>query len=95
MESPRGNTGNASPEQKKLMLEFLKKHPKLIVGKFSNDFTQKTGQNLWQELTNILNSCPGANKDWKSWRKVREISKVKKSCMFDRKMVDKCQISLI
>lgn len=76
METPR-KTCNASPEQKKLMLEFIKKHPKVITGKFSNDFTQKNAQNMWQELANLLNSCPGAHKDWKAWRKVRKINKLK------------------
>lgn len=69
METSRRNI-NASTEQKRIMLEFIKKNSKLTSGKFSNDFTQKDAQRMWQELTNLLNSCPGANKDWKAWRKV-------------------------
>lgn len=60
---------NVSMEQKKIILEFIKKHPNLASGKFSNNFTQKEAQRLWQELSVILNSC-GTEKDWKSWRKV-------------------------
>ncbi|CAG9764633.1 unnamed protein product [Ceutorhynchus assimilis] len=60
---------SVTEDQKKLMLEFIKKNQKLISGKFSNEFTQKQSQSLWQELTTLLNSCPGANKDWKAWRK--------------------------
>lgn len=67
--------GNTSSEQKKILLEFVKKNPSLVSGKFSNNFTQKDGQILWQDISKILNSCPGANKDWKSWRKVIKKSK--------------------
>ncbi|XP_074034604.1 uncharacterized protein [Leptinotarsa decemlineata] len=73
---------NASSEQKQLLLEFFKKNPRLISGKFSNEFTQKDAQILWQELAVLLNSCGGGtNKDWKSWRKtwhdIRSRTKVK------------------
>ncbi|CAG9819868.1 unnamed protein product [Phaedon cochleariae] len=69
-------------EQKKILLEFIKKHPNLASGKFSNNFSQKEAQRLWQELTVILNSC-GTDKDWKSWRKtwqdIRSRTKIKNS----------------
>ncbi|CAH1106871.1 unnamed protein product [Psylliodes chrysocephalus] len=61
---------NASAEQKRVLLEFFKKNSELESGKFSNDFSQKDAQQLWQEVTKTLNSCgDGAYKDWKAWRK--------------------------
>ncbi|CAG9833175.1 unnamed protein product [Diabrotica balteata] len=66
---PRRTT-NASDEQKRLLLEFIKKNPLLLSGKFSNSFSQKDAQNQWNQIANVLNSCgDGANKDWKAWRK--------------------------
>lgn len=56
--------------QKETMTEFLKKRPNLISGKFSANFTYKNAEMLWKDLEKILNSIPGARKDWKNWRKV-------------------------
>ncbi|KAK5643410.1 hypothetical protein RI129_007255 [Pyrocoelia pectoralis] len=70
-------------EQKRLLIEFIKKHEKLASGKFSNDFTYKQSQLLWQEISNLLNSCGGAEKDWKAWRRtwqdIRSRTKSKRS----------------
>ncbi|CAG9831579.1 unnamed protein product [Diabrotica balteata] len=61
---------NASDEQKKLLLEFMKKNPNLLAAKFSNTFSQNDAQNKWQGIANVLNSCgDGANKNWRAWRK--------------------------
>uniref|UniRef100_A0A6P7GML2 Regulatory protein zeste n=1 Tax=Diabrotica virgifera virgifera TaxID=50390 RepID=A0A6P7GML2_DIAVI len=78
---PRRTT-NASDEQKRLLMEFIKKNPILLIAKFSNSFTQKDAQSQWNQIANVLNSCgDGANKDWKPWRKtwqdIRSRTKVK------------------
>lgn len=62
--------GSTTPEQKAELLEFLKSHPGLTSGKFTNDFTFKKARGLWESLANTLNAMPGARKDWKKWRKV-------------------------
>lgn len=57
--------------QKALLTNFLKENAELAQGKFTSTFTFKKARELWQEVTNILNSVPnGAKKDWKQWRKV-------------------------
>ncbi|KAJ8964899.1 hypothetical protein NQ314_004538, partial [Rhamnusium bicolor] len=38
-------------------------------GKFTNSYTYKDAEKDWTELATILNSIPGANKNWKQWRK--------------------------
>lgn len=60
-------SGNLSPEQKNELVEFIENHPRLKSGKFSNEFTFKDAQTLWMEITHILNSMPGAKKEWKLW----------------------------
>lgn len=67
----KGGGGTISVEQKRVLVEFLKKNPRLLSGKFSSDFTIKTGVAKWEELSNLLNSIPGAKKNWKNWRKVK------------------------
>ncbi|XP_024873899.1 uncharacterized protein LOC112455912, partial [Temnothorax curvispinosus] len=62
-------TGNITEEQRSLLIEFMKVHPELVSGKFSKTFTYDHAAKLWQEVTNILNACNGAEKNWKSWRK--------------------------
>ncbi|GLV33184.1 hypothetical protein CBL_10531 [Carabus blaptoides fortunei] len=69
MENTKKGAGTISGEQKRVLIEFLKQNPKLLSGKFSSDFTVKTGVEKWEELTILLNSIPGANKTWKNWRK--------------------------
>ncbi|KAG5866960.1 hypothetical protein JTB14_018171 [Gonioctena quinquepunctata] len=57
-------------EQKNILLEFMKKNPWLLSGKFSDKHTQKDAQKLREDISKTLNSCGnGANEDWKSWRK--------------------------
>lgn len=58
-------------EQKAVLLQFMKDHYQLQTGKFSASFTCKVAEKLWREAADILNSIPGAKKDWKAWRKVR------------------------
>lgn len=66
----RKRSANVTEEQKTLLLQFMEKNPYLMSGKFAADFTYKDASILWQKLTDILNSCNGVSKDWKSWRKV-------------------------
>jgi len=65
-----GRNSQISIQQKHILLEFMRKNEHLQAGKFSPAFTVKQSQKLWQELTDLLNSSPGAKKDWKKWRKV-------------------------
>lgn len=53
-----------------LLLEFMENHPELQSGKFSKDFTFKHAEILWCEVTAELHEVPGAQKEWKKWRKV-------------------------
>ncbi|KAG5876356.1 hypothetical protein JTB14_009041 [Gonioctena quinquepunctata] len=69
-------TGNLSSAQKTELLEFLERNPALQKGKFSNDFTFKKAQGMWMEVSNTLNSLPGAHKDWRQWRKAWQDMKV-------------------
>lgn len=63
-------SGNITEDQRCLLIEFMKVHPELVSGKFSKTFTYDHAAKLWQEVTEILNACNGAEKNWKSWRKV-------------------------
>ncbi|XP_066585425.1 uncharacterized protein [Prorops nasuta] len=56
-------------EQKKLLVDFMEKHPELQSGKFSKEFTHTKARNLWEEIAALLNQIPGANKPWDKWRK--------------------------
>lgn len=61
--------------QKELLLKFLKEHPELQTGRFSPECTFRRTQNLWEEISEILNSVPnGAEKNWRRWRKVSLLS---------------------
>ncbi|KAF5276386.1 hypothetical protein FQR65_LT16353 [Abscondita terminalis] len=56
--------------QKEMLKNFIIDHPELQTGLFTNEFTFKKAQQLWQHITINLNSVPnGAQKDWKQWRK--------------------------
>lgn len=59
-----------SPQQKRMLLEFLEDHPQLLTQKQSNQFTNADTCKHWQEVSNKLNCIPGAIKTWKEWRKV-------------------------
>ncbi|XP_045462842.1 sarcolemmal membrane-associated protein-like isoform X2 [Harmonia axyridis] len=53
-----------------MLVEFVRDHPRLSSGRFSQDFTIKSAQSLWEEITSRLNKVPnGTQKDWKRWRK--------------------------
>ncbi|KAI5637786.1 myb/SANT-like DNA-binding domain-containing protein [Phthorimaea operculella] len=69
-----------SVDQKVKLMEFLAKHPPLVQGKFTSDFTVEDAQLLWQKVTRQLNSVPGgARKTWKEWRKTwHDFSKYKR-----------------
>ncbi|KAJ8965418.1 hypothetical protein NQ314_004171 [Rhamnusium bicolor] len=58
-----------SKEQKTYLIQYVEEHRELQSGKLSQQFTFKKAQCLWKELANILNSMPGARKDWEKWRK--------------------------
>lgn len=66
--------GNISLEQKDTLVKYMRVHPRLIACRFSSDFTFKTAQKLWEELTTKLNSIHGPKKNWRQWRKVRRCS---------------------
>lgn len=62
-------TSHISLKQKEVMVNFLEQHPEMYSGKFSETYTKSVAMKLWSQLTNILNSIPGAPA--KDWRKVR------------------------
>uniref|UniRef100_A0A6P7F4N7 Regulatory protein zeste n=1 Tax=Diabrotica virgifera virgifera TaxID=50390 RepID=A0A6P7F4N7_DIAVI len=68
-------------KQKKVLVEYIKTKPQLSSGRFTQDFSQKDSEQLWEDLTNTLNSMGGAIKPWQSWRKcwqdIRSRTKVK------------------
>ncbi|XP_043467553.1 uncharacterized protein LOC122501854 [Leptopilina heterotoma] len=72
-------------EQKKLLIEFVGRNPDLQSGKFSNTFTTKDAQKCWEEIATELNKVPGAEKEWKQWRKawqdMRYAAKAKNSAI--------------
>lgn len=61
---------NTTDEQKKLLIEFMSSHDKLVSCKFTDSFKYTDAKVLWIKVADILNSCNGANKTWKEWRKV-------------------------
>ncbi|KAJ2940418.1 hypothetical protein O0L34_g98 [Tuta absoluta] len=59
-----------SVQQKVKLTEYLAKHPLLVRGKFTSDFSVEDAQFLWQKISRELNCVPGgARKTWKAWRK--------------------------
>lgn len=48
----------------------MRRNPQLVSGKFTNTYTFKDATKECQEIAQLLNSMPGAQKDWKGWRKV-------------------------
>ncbi|XP_063237338.1 uncharacterized protein LOC134539335 [Bacillus rossius redtenbacheri] len=62
--------------QQKLMLEFMRKHPQLLSNKQSHSFNWRSKQELWRELTDVLNAngygpikTPGKwMKTWSDWK---------------------------
>lgn len=71
MEKVRGGAINS--EQKRILIECMEMNPNLRSGKFSNEFSFKTAQNLCMEISTKLNAIPGAAvKDWRQWHKVSD-----------------------
>lgn len=62
--------GYITNEQRKELIQFMEEYPELKCGKFTEKFSMKKAQELWMKLKDKLNALPGANKDWKQWRKV-------------------------
>ena len=57
--------------QYELMINFIENHPKMINGKLTPSFTAQHRDNLWKELSNLLNSDGiGPEKPPEKWRKV-------------------------
>ncbi|XP_066600869.1 uncharacterized protein [Prorops nasuta] len=79
----RKRCANITNEERTLLIEYLKKHPQLLKGKFTSSYTLKDAISLWTEITGILNAVNGAKKDWKGWRKcwhdLQSRSKIKQS----------------
>lgn len=58
-------------QQKNILIDFMESHEELVSSKFSGTFTKQTAQNLWDDVTTLLNAVPGgAKKTWNQWRKV-------------------------
>ncbi|KAG5875276.1 hypothetical protein JTB14_033484 [Gonioctena quinquepunctata] len=72
-----------SQKQTLINLRKEKENEPLLSGKFSKTFTFQDAKSKWQTIASILNSAPGASKDWKQWRKcwqnLRSKTKRKKS----------------
>ncbi|GAB0091657.1 hypothetical protein DMENIID0001_065130 [Sergentomyia squamirostris] len=71
--SPKIQYGNSGSKrmtdlQRKLLHEFMEKHPKLKSEKYDNNFTPKVADILWQQITRILNNHPGSKKTWMMWK---------------------------
>lgn len=56
--------------QKETIVDFMKIHPELSKGKFTQNFTKKKSHELWNELTKSLHALVGAVKTPQQWRKV-------------------------
>lgn len=58
-------------QQKDILSQFMESHEELNTGRFTNDFTKKKAQQLWEEVTSFVNAVPGGSKkNWVQWRKV-------------------------
>uniref|UniRef100_A0A6P7FZH8 Regulatory protein zeste n=1 Tax=Diabrotica virgifera virgifera TaxID=50390 RepID=A0A6P7FZH8_DIAVI len=66
-------------KQKKVLVEYIKTKPQLSSGRFTQDFSQKDSEQLWEDFTNTLNSMGGAIKPigFKCWQDIRSRTKVK------------------
>ncbi|XP_046398137.1 PH domain-containing protein DDB_G0287875-like [Ischnura elegans] len=56
-------------EQKNILLEFVEGNDNIAKAKFTSKFGAKDAADAWREVTVKLNSCGGAVKQWKEWRK--------------------------
>jgi len=61
---------SCTTSQKEAIVYFIKQHPELNKGKFTQNFTKKHSQALWQELAKHLHTLVGAVKTPQQWRKV-------------------------
>ncbi|XP_046399445.1 uncharacterized protein LOC124165945 [Ischnura elegans] len=69
-------SNRVSPEQRELMISFMELHPALATNAFMGIKGASTRIKLWQELSEILNSCPtGGKKEpdrwikcWQDWK---------------------------
>ncbi|CAH1107482.1 unnamed protein product [Psylliodes chrysocephalus] len=57
--------------QKETLINLMreKENEPILSGKFSATFTFKDARSKRQNIASILNSAPGASKDWKLWKK--------------------------
>lgn len=62
-----------SSEQKQLLIELIETNPNLVKQKFTNNFTHKDLLKAWEDVSVSLNSCAGAKKDGKEWKKVNTV----------------------
>ncbi|XP_022161569.1 uncharacterized protein LOC111027486 [Myzus persicae] len=60
---------SCTTSQKEAIVDFIKLHPELNKGKFTQNFTKKHSQALWQELAKHLHTLVGAVKTPQQWRK--------------------------
>jgi len=51
--------------QKEALVEFIYNNMELKRGKFTSSFTHKKARNVWEQITQLLNSMIGANKTTK------------------------------
>lgn len=70
MEEKLQKRGHLSENQKKTLINIMEGEHDLRKGKFNPSFTFKDAQKKWVEIADFLNSIPGAEKDWKEWRRV-------------------------
>nr|CAD7434733.1 unnamed protein product [Timema monikensis] len=63
------NKKKITKEQKQIILELVEGNEKICKGKLGPDSTNKECVEFWEEATKQLNSCVGATKSWKDWRK--------------------------
>ncbi|KAF2901645.1 hypothetical protein ILUMI_04540 [Ignelater luminosus] len=69
MSELKSRLGNISRQQKTVLIEYIEANSELVSGRFSASFTFKDAQLKWEQLAATLNAIPGAQKDWKKWRK--------------------------
>jgi len=56
--------------QKEALISFMQSHPELQKGKLGSSYTSKNVKQLWQQISDELNSIVGATKDPLKWKKV-------------------------
>lgn len=79
--------------QFEIMLDFFENHPEMISGKLTGSFTARRREELWVELSNLLNSLNfGPQKTPKKWKKV---SIVRKEISYIGKLIFKLLIRAI